>query len=182
MLNCFKDYKGNIFTFWFVSWIWLDPSTWNKLWNNNTCCLSNTASDMSADALATLGASASTGMVLTPHLEYSVSNIRRVQLIPFGFWQHFISTQQPCTHTVWIKMFSINTLWLNDAILVIIGSGCSMVSHCKNQSWLVSWALQNKIQQNLNKNIFHARILFWKCCLLNGDHFLNIIQSISEAC
>ena len=34
--------------------------------NNNTCCLSYTVNTIPADALATLGASASAGMVLTP--------------------------------------------------------------------------------------------------------------------
>ena len=37
---------------------------WDKLWNNNTCCLSYTPNTMPADALTTLGASASAGLVL----------------------------------------------------------------------------------------------------------------------
>ena len=49
-----------------------------KLWNKNICCLSYTANTMPADALATLGARASAGMVLTPRSEYSVSSIKRI--------------------------------------------------------------------------------------------------------
>ena len=65
-LNCFKDHKRyDIFAFWIMSWIWLDPSEWNQLWKSNTC-LSITVNTMPADALATLGARASVGMVLTP--------------------------------------------------------------------------------------------------------------------
>ena len=64
-LNCFKITR-DIFTFWIVSWIWLGPSRWNQPWNNNRCCLCYTANTMPADALGTLGARASTGMVLTP--------------------------------------------------------------------------------------------------------------------
>ena len=66
-----------IFTFWTVSFVWLDLSRWNKRWNNNVCCLPYTANFMAADAQATLGASAA-GMVLTPKPEYSASSIRRV--------------------------------------------------------------------------------------------------------
>ena len=39
MLHCFKITKV-IFTLWIVFWIWLDPSRWNELRNNNTCVLS----------------------------------------------------------------------------------------------------------------------------------------------
>ena len=53
-------------TFWMVSWILLYSSTQSQLWNNHRCCLSYTVNTMPADALATLGASASAGMVLTP--------------------------------------------------------------------------------------------------------------------
>ena len=62
VLQIIKD----MFRFWIVSWIWHDPSRWNELWNNKTCCPFHTANTMPADALATLGASASTGMILTP--------------------------------------------------------------------------------------------------------------------
>ena len=65
MLNCFLKIIKDIFTFWIISWDWLDPRRWNELWNTNTCCLSYTANTMSADALTTLGARASAGMVLT---------------------------------------------------------------------------------------------------------------------
>ena len=70
----------DIFTLWIVSWIWLDPCRWNWLWNSNTCCLSYTANTMLADALATLGASASAGMVTSwpQKPEYSISTNRRV--------------------------------------------------------------------------------------------------------
>ena len=53
---------------------------WNYFWNNNTCYLSYIADIMPADALATLVARASSGMVLIPNPEYSVSNIRRVKI------------------------------------------------------------------------------------------------------
>ena len=53
-----------IFTFWIVSWIWLVPSSWNSLWDYNRCILPDTANTMPADALVTLEASASAGMVL----------------------------------------------------------------------------------------------------------------------
>ena len=54
----------NVFTFWIVSRIRLDSNRWNWLWNNNTCCLSYTTNTVLADSLATLGASASAGIVL----------------------------------------------------------------------------------------------------------------------
>ena len=84
MLTFFKDYKKytlySVFTFWIVSWLWLDLSRWNQLWNNNTCCLSYRANAMLADALATLEEpvhqQAMPGMVLTPKPEYSISSIR----------------------------------------------------------------------------------------------------------
>ena len=66
MPSCFKD---NLKYIHILNHI-LDLA-WPKLiklnlWNNNTCCLSHTANNMPADALATLGASASAHMVLTP--------------------------------------------------------------------------------------------------------------------
>ena len=77
MLNCFKDYKryGKI-----LNWIWLDPSRWNKLFNDKTCCLSYTATAYTrpAEAVAALGARASAVTVLTPKPDYSVSSIKRV--------------------------------------------------------------------------------------------------------
>ena len=79
MLNYYKNNK-NILTCWIVSWILFGYWRWNLLWNNNTCCLSYTANTMDADVLATLGASASAGMVLTPKPEYPVSSIRRVTI------------------------------------------------------------------------------------------------------
>ena len=65
MLNCFKDYK-KIYSH-FESYL---GSGFNQvdeinIWNN-TCCLSYTVNIMSVDALATLVASASAGMVLIP--------------------------------------------------------------------------------------------------------------------
>ena len=45
MLNYLKDYKR--FRFWIISWIWLDPNSWNQLWNNNRCCVSYIANIMS---------------------------------------------------------------------------------------------------------------------------------------
>ena len=55
----------DIFTFRILSWIWLGPSRWNYVWNNKTYYLPNPTNIMPADALATLGVSASAGMVLT---------------------------------------------------------------------------------------------------------------------
>ena len=106
MLNVFKDYKR--FTFWIVSWICLVPSKSPEqqnidglmqgrrnssalamelrlsCTNPSTCCLPYTANTMPTDALATLGARASAGMVLTPASapkpEYSVTNITRVNI------------------------------------------------------------------------------------------------------
>ena len=52
----------------------------NSQWSNPTCYLSHADNTMPADALATLGARALAGMVLTPKLEYSVSSIRRVNV------------------------------------------------------------------------------------------------------
>ena len=68
MPNCFRDHETQkgLFTFWIVSWIWLDLSRRNLLCNNNTCCLSYTAKTIPANALAPLGDSASAGMVLNP--------------------------------------------------------------------------------------------------------------------
>ena len=56
----------DIFTFCILSWIWLDPSRLNYVWNNNTYCLSYAPSTIPADVLATLRARASAGVVLTP--------------------------------------------------------------------------------------------------------------------
>ena len=54
----------DVFTFHIISWILLRrrPNPW---WSNPTCHLSCTVNTMPADALATLGARASAGMVLT---------------------------------------------------------------------------------------------------------------------
>ena len=65
LLNYLKIMK-DIFTFSIVSWNMLNTSRLNSLWNQNICCLSYTANDMSADALLTLGVRASTGMALIP--------------------------------------------------------------------------------------------------------------------
>ena len=63
VLNCFNDYKRYIHTLnHILDLVW--PSRWNYLWNNNICYLSNIPKTMPADALATLGAKASAGMVL----------------------------------------------------------------------------------------------------------------------
>ena len=77
MLNCSKIIK-DIFTSCLICCIWLDTSRWNKLWNKSTCCLCHTVHTMPVKALATLRASASAGMVLTPKLKYSVSSIGKV--------------------------------------------------------------------------------------------------------
>ena len=68
LLTCRIIWKKtkDIFTLGIVSWIWLDPSRWNQPWNNITCRLFYTANIMSADALATLEARASTSVVLIP--------------------------------------------------------------------------------------------------------------------
>ena len=58
-----KSSFDHIFNFWIVSW---RISIWNQLWNNNAYYLSYTANTMPADALVTLGASASAGMILNP--------------------------------------------------------------------------------------------------------------------
>ena len=50
----------------------------NLQWINHTCCLSYTDNTMPADALATLWARASSGMVLTPKPKYSIASIRRI--------------------------------------------------------------------------------------------------------
>ena len=68
MLICFKDYKRYIHILNHVLDLALD----------DTSCLSYTANTMPADALASLGASASAGMVLTPkarifHLQHQKS-------------------------------------------------------------------------------------------------------------
>ena len=63
--NVIKD----TFSFWIISWIWLDPSRWIELWNKNACCLSYTPNNMFANALVTLGAKASEGMVLSRNIQ-----------------------------------------------------------------------------------------------------------------
>ena len=66
-LTCWIIFKTikNILTSSITSWIWLYLSRWNLLSDYNTCCVSHVANIMPADALATLGARASAGMVLT---------------------------------------------------------------------------------------------------------------------
>ena len=77
MLNCFKDHKDT-FTFWIVSWIWLE------LWNNNTCCLSYPSNAMPADAL--VEANASVGMVLTPKARlFHLQDQKSQDLNQYGF-------------------------------------------------------------------------------------------------
>ena len=68
ILNCFKGYKRStspVLTFCVISWILFNRRTPDSQWSNPTCCLSCTVNNIPADALATLGARASTGMVLT---------------------------------------------------------------------------------------------------------------------
>ena len=72
----------DIITFWIVSWIWLNPSRWNQLWNNNACCLSCTANNIPADVLATLGARASAGMVLTPKAGIVIPTLAPEEWLP----------------------------------------------------------------------------------------------------
>ena len=64
MQNCFS-YKWYIHN-WIVYWIWLHPNWGNYFRNNNTRYLSFTSNTMHADALATLGARASTCIVSSP--------------------------------------------------------------------------------------------------------------------
>ena len=65
MLNCFKDYKTYIHILNRILYM-----AWPKLLiltlEQHICCLSYIVNSMPADALATLGARASTGMALTP--------------------------------------------------------------------------------------------------------------------
>ena len=68
ILNCFKGYKRStspVLTFCVISWILFNRRTPDSQWSNPTCCLSCTVNNIPADALATLGARASAGMVLT---------------------------------------------------------------------------------------------------------------------
>ena len=53
-----------MFAIWIISWILLDPSGGNLLWNNSTCCLSYTANITPADALVTSGARASEELII----------------------------------------------------------------------------------------------------------------------
>ena len=73
-LKIIKD----VFTFLTISWILFNRRRPNLQWSNPTCCLSYTDNTMPANALATLGARASAGMVLTPkagifHLQHEKS-------------------------------------------------------------------------------------------------------------
>ena len=67
LLTCWIVLKiiKDVLKSWTVSWVLLNPSRWNEDWNK-TCCLSFTANIMPADALASLGASASAAVVLIP--------------------------------------------------------------------------------------------------------------------
>ena len=104
MLNCSKFIK-DVFTFWIVFWIWLNPNGWNQLWSNNTYCLSYTANATPADELATLGASASAGMVLTPKPEiFRLQHQKSLRFPPFqripeehpsGGWRHQRHSETP---------------------------------------------------------------------------------------
>ena len=49
-------------------------------------------------------------------------------------------------------------------------------SHYLNQCWnIVNWTLGNKFQWNFHQNtaIFISRKCIWKCCLVNGGHFVS---------
>ena len=77
MLNCFKDYLKCI-RISYQSWILFNRRRLNSQWSKPTCCLSYTDNTVHADALVTLGARASAGIVLTSkakifHLEHQKS-------------------------------------------------------------------------------------------------------------
>ena len=76
MLNCFR--VKDVFTFHNISWILLNRGRPNSQQSNPTYCLSYIVNTMPADALATKGARAPAGMVLTKwtrivHLQHQKS-------------------------------------------------------------------------------------------------------------
>ena len=59
-----------------------------------TCCLSYTVNTMPADGLVTLGARGSVGMVSLLKLEYSISSIRRVDVLQCQKYGEKFNVQQ----------------------------------------------------------------------------------------
>ena len=66
MLICFEYYKTYIHILNRILDLAGSKQITLKIWNNNTCCLSYKPNTVPTDALATLWARASAGMVLTP--------------------------------------------------------------------------------------------------------------------
>ena len=100
MLKITKD----IFPFCIVSWIWLKQGKWNYNWNNNTCCLPNTANTMPADMRS--GDFTSQGInrhgIDPQQLEYSVSSIRWANMnifTPYCMFQKSPQNVEVCNHT-----------------------------------------------------------------------------------
>ena len=68
-----------------ASWIWLDPSRWNQLWNQNRC-LSYTANTIPYYTLTTLGARASASMVLISKAGILSPELKELKQGPVLIW------------------------------------------------------------------------------------------------
>ena len=80
MLNCLRIIK-DIFTFHTISWILLNRRRPISEWSHPICYLSYTDNTMPADALATLGARASAGMVVIDPQSWNIPSPASEELI-----------------------------------------------------------------------------------------------------
>ena len=74
LMNCFQD----VFWFWIVSWIWLDPKLMKLRLRQQDMLFFPRSQHHGCWCTGTLGANAYPNMVLSPKPEYSVSSIIRV--------------------------------------------------------------------------------------------------------
>ena len=113
----------DVFTFRTISWILFNRREPNLQWSNATCCPSYTDNTMLADALATLGAKATAGLVFDPQ-SWNISSPASEELKSMLF-NSLWPSDTVCQHRTWSSLVQV--------------MACSQTapSHYLNQCWLI---------------------------------------------
>ena len=129
-----------VVTFWIVSWIWLNPSSWNWLWNSNRCCLFYTANTILAGVPATLGAWASGGMILTP--KDTISNLQLTHTLGCGCGFKCVNLKHNLGIDILSVQLNITLEWIPEdlvdvksTLVQVMAWCCQATSHYLNQCW-----------------------------------------------
>ena len=136
----------DVFTFHIISWVLFHRRRPNSQWSNPTCCLSYTNNTMPADALVTLGARASTGMVLTPeagifHLQHQKMQIEMYKVLLIRYHDSKFVTE---FHKI-LQQFNVK-----------------LRSWYLNESFIYEWCMDEKYMLLLKRvKIFGSSLYMW---------------------